>query len=423
MAKSEVVTLELRTSRNTVQGAAAMAQFLAALPHPPKQFWRFWQKAPWLSLEFFNQGQSIYVLLTLPAALREYVSSQLSANYPEVLIKVLAHNPLQDFGHDKPKAQSEVFLSAPTQYPLQSFENFKEGDPLAALLSALSKLQAEETAVVQLLFRKTRERWKTQVNNGARTGAEGQPATPPLHHDLVAQKLTLPSFQFCLRLVTQAPTQERANQLLESLQTALAAFQSEANSLVAKTPIFRKQALITAVIARQPVVRNQYLSQSELATLFHLPYLQLSTIKNIAWGKTLAGEPPENLPVADSFTEEQRRELNFFAKTEYKNMTTTFGIKKVDRRKHLYVIGKTGAGKSTMIANMAINDMRNGEGLAVIDPHGDLTDILLQYIPSYRINDVAYLDPSDTEYPFHLNPLEVKTDAHRELFVLREDLP
>ena len=72
-----------------------------------------------------------------------------------------------------------------------------------------------------------------------------------------------------------------------------------------------------------------------------------------------------------------------------------------------YIIGKTGAGKSTLIANMAINDIKNGEGVAVIDPHGDLTEIILDYIPSNRINDVIYLNPSDTSTMFHLNPLEV----------------
>jgi type IV secretory pathway VirB4 component len=78
------------------------------------------------------------------------------------------------------------------------------------------------------------------------------------------------------------------------------------------------------------------------------------------------------------------------------------------------VVGKTGTGKSTMIANMAINDMRNGEGMAVIDPHGDLCDVLMDYVPSYRINDVAYLDPSDIDHPFRLNPLEVKNQVYRE---------
>ncbi len=137
-------------------------------------------------------------------------------------------------------------------------------------------------------------------------------------------------------------------------------------------------------------------------------------VKNISWGAQLTGEAPENLPVSTD-SEEEKKRINFFARTEHKNKAATFGIKKDDRRKHLYIVGKTGTGKSTMIANMAINDMRNGEGVAVIDPHGDLCDILMDFVPSFRINDVAYLDPADTAHPFHLNPLEVKNPAFREL--------
>jgi type IV secretory pathway TraG/TraD family ATPase VirD4 len=137
-------------------------------------------------------------------------------------------------------------------------------------------------------------------------------------------------------------------------------------------------------------------------------------IKNISWGSQLTGEAPENLPIATD-NEEEKKEINFFAKAEHKNKLTTFGIKKDDRRRHMYIIGKTGTGKSTMIANMAINDMKNGEGVAVVDPHGDLCDILLDYVPSHRINDVVYLDPADLEYPFHLNPLEIRNTAYKEL--------
>ena len=93
-----------------------------------------------------------------------------------------------------------------------------------------------------------------------------------------------------------------------------------------------------------------------------------------------------------------------------------FGIKNgEDRRRHVYILGKSGTGKSTLIANMAIADIRNRAGVAVIDPHGDLSDILLDFIPSYRVNDVAYLDPSTKETSFHLNPLYVKNPEHREL--------
>ena len=128
-------------------------------------------------------------------------------------------------------------------------------------------------------------------------------------------------------------------------------------------------------------------------------------------------DPPENLPIAEGLDEEGKSEINFFASTEFKNKPTIFGIKGKDRRKHMYVIGKTGTGKSTLIANMAINDMRNNRGFCVIDPHGDLCEILLDYIPSFRINDVIYLDPSDADHVFALNPLEVQNPAQKELVV------
>ena len=87
----------------------------------------------------------------------------------------------------------------------------------------------------------------------------------------------------------------------------------------------------------------------------------------------------------------------------------------MDRRRHVYIIGKTGTGKSTLIANMAISDIRNGQGCAIIDPHGDLAELLLSFVPSFRVNDVIYLNPSDTDHPFHLNPLEITNPAQKEL--------
>ena len=118
----------------------------------------------------------------------------------------------------------------------------------------------------------------------------------------------------------------------------------------------------------------------------HLPNKKLATIPNIAWGKTLLGEPPEDLPVVSKDTPpEIKNNINPFARTTYKNQQVVYGIKRNDRRRHMYVIGKTGTGKSTLLANMAINDLKNDEGLCVIDPHGDLVDIILNYIPSHRI--------------------------------------
>jgi hypothetical protein len=122
------------------------------------------------------------------------------------------------------------------------------------------------------------------------------------------------------------------------------------------------------------------------------------------------------LPTAEGKTEEEKKRINFFARTEFKNRSTVFGIKKEDRRRHVYIIGKTGTGKTTLIANMAINDIRNGEGIAVVDPHGDLSEILLDYIPRSRINDVVYLDAAQaSKRPFRMNLFEVQNPEQAEL--------
>ena len=104
-----------------------------------------------------------------------------------------------------------------------------------------------------------------------------------------------------------------------------------------------------------------------------------------------------------------------FAETLYKNEINRYGIRRADRRRHMYVIGKTGTGKSTMLANMAINDLRNNEGICFIDPHGDAIDILLNYIPSSRINDVVFFNPADGERTVKINLFEGDNIEHREL--------
>jgi hypothetical protein len=159
------------------------------------------------------------------------------------------------------------------------------------------------------------------------------------------------------------------------------------------------------------------LNLNEMASLWHLPGKALEHVRGIDWGKTIVSEAPDNIPVAELATDEtEKREINFFAKTEWRNHEAIFGIKRVDRRKHMYFIGKTGTGKSTLIANMAINDIRNGEGVAVIDPHGDLSEMVLDFIPKRRINDVVYLDPtlSDSR-SFSLNLFDTAGAAHTDV--------
>lgn len=104
-------------------------------------------------------------------------------------------------------------------------------------------------------------------------------------------------------------------------------------------------------------------------------------------------------------------DITLFGETTFRNKNQKFGIKRDDRRRHMYLIGKTGMGKSTILENMIVEDIRAGAGIAVVDPHGDLAEKVMQYIPSERINDVIYFNPADMEYPIAFNVVE-HVDSH-----------
>ncbi len=107
--------------------------------------------------------------------------------------------------------------------------------------------------------------------------------------------------------------------------------------------------------------------------------------------------------------------VTYLGQVDYRNKSLTFGIKEGDRTRHMYIIGKTGMGKSTLLENMAVQDIRNGEGLCVIDPHGSFAEKLLEYVPKERLNDVIYFAPFDTDFPLGLNVLEKVDISKRHL--------
>src|SRR3989338_5759728 len=109
------------------------------------------------------------------------------------------------------------------------------------------------------------------------------------------------------------------------------------------------------------------------------------------------------------------KEINIFGQTNFRNQQTRFGIKTDDRRRHMYVIGKTGSGKSNLLETMAINDIRAGHGLAVIDPHGEFAERMLDFVPEERIDDVIYFAPFDFDHPIAFNPLETIRQEQKHL--------
>jgi hypothetical protein len=167
-------------------------------------------------------------------------------------------------------------------------------------------------------------------------------------------------------------------------------------------------------LLRRFVERDFYskfiLGIDELASIYHLPLLSVKT-PNIDWVLSKKLEPPVDLPTPEKYGED----VTIMGKTNYRGSERLFGIKGIDRRRHVYIIGKTGMGKSTLLENMVYSDIKNGKGVAVIDPHGDLADYVTSVIPANRVNDVILFNPADVEFPISFNMLECANPEQRNL--------
>ena len=183
--------------------------------------------------------------------------------------------------------------------------------------------------------------------------------------------------------------------------------------------IFFKQALINRIKLRKIGYfehQSQILNAQELATLWHPPGYLFAGIKNMAWGKTCSAnrrkisqlspirQPTKQRKILISLPRLNLKTKKRFLELRPKTVANTF-----------ISLERTGVGKSTLIANMAIDDIRKGRGVGIIDPHGDLSETILDFIPKRRMNDVVYLEPFDTERPFSLNVLEIRNKQQKDL--------
>jgi hypothetical protein len=161
-----------------------------------------------------------------------------------------------------------------------------------------------------------------------------------------------------------------------------------------------------------PIAPKFILSAEEIATLWHIPSVMVKT-PNMDWIISKKLEPPVNLPVPG--VTDPEGELTVLGESVFHGQRMQFGIRPDDRRRHIYIIGKTGMGKSTLLENMIFSDIISGKGIGVIDPHGDLIEAILRFIPKSRSNDVVLFDPADRDYPISFNMLECANPDQRSL--------
>jgi hypothetical protein len=406
---SDLTTLFLKVPRNLEITPESAKTFLAALTQINSV--SFWEKlmgghARPLALELVSVNQQIRFQITCDSELSPFVQTQIQSNYPLVVIEKVM-DPLAG----QQLEVKELTLSKGSYYPIGTYDKFADVDPMASVLSVLSKAEPTELIMVQIALEATGSGWQSAGASYADTGKKNEDGSyqPRADKMIITEKISYPGFKTSIRLISNT------NKSLTELSSAFGVFnRSDGNHFKSKKSLFKTPSPKDAL--NRYVTDNAILNVMELATIWHLPSDKIKT-SGIAWGTKVLSEPPENLPSAATATDEQKQHINFFARTIFKNRDAIFGLKDVDRRRHVWAIGKTGTGKSTLIANMAIDDIKKGRGLAIIDPHGDLCDIILNYIPANRINDVIYFNPADKDYPIVINPLEVTNKEEAELVV------
>ncbi len=415
--------LQIRNPKDDETPIEAASQIFASLlsyPYIP------WWKRPFLrpktyAFEIFLMGQTIYFYVTTPTENETFIQSLVTSSFPSSIVKKTT-DPMSIVTKSANLAVGEVALNSYFYLPIKTYFDFKDIDPLSSLIGFLARQPADVKMLIQILVTPAVFAWADraveQTHHMVYDPAADKYTQNP-QRQIIMRKASFQGGKALVRLLVATPQNLPALPYLQNLSGTFGSFSlGEGNQFVFKRPYIFKPLLLERIKKRTTYYferRFQVLNAQELATLWHPPGYLMAGVKNIAWGKTLSGEPPENLPVADNIKDEMKKDVNFFAKTEFKNKETIFGIKTEDRRKHVYIIGKTGAGKSTLIANMAIDDIRKDRGVGIIDPHGDLSETILDFIPKRRINDVVYLEPFDTERPFSLNVLEVKNKQQKDL--------
>ena len=421
--------LQIRNPKDDETPIESGTQIFASLLPSFVPLWKRWYLHPkTYAFEIYLISQTLYFYVTTPSTSETLISSLVSSSFPTSTVKKTS-DPMNIIFKSKRLAVGEVALNSYSYFPTKTYFDFKDVDPLSALLGFLSKQPAHLKFAVQIAVTPAYFAWADNAVTAARHLTYDETADKYGQNPqklLIMKKASFQGGKAVIRLLVGS-TQDSIDpySYLTQLAGTFGSFSlGEGNQYVFKKRIFFKEMLMNRIKSRKISYferQGQILNAQELATLWHPPGYLLAGIKNMAWGKTLLGEPPENLPVVPELrsdpkgTDLLKQDINFFAKAEFKNKETIFGIKTEDRRKHVYIIGKTGVGKSTLIANMAIDDIRKDRGVGIIDPHGDLSETILDFIPKRRMNDVVYLEPFDTERPFSLNVLEIKNKQQKDL--------
>lgn len=339
-----------------------------------------------------------------------HIQSQIRAYFPSVILQNGTAYIDNIVDLDKPVAIIDMGLAEEFMRPMAIIDKL-DSDPLTGLYGILDTLQGDEQTVIQVLFKGTENPWAQSIISSV-TDNKGESAftDAPEMPKLAMTKVASPLFAVSMRVVGQEQTFDKASALTIRIANAISkCSQSSTNKLISlNSSYYSTQEHFEDILYRTTHRTGMLLSTQELATFVHYPFsIQAKRLEtdirktkrapDIAWGHEFC--------------------LGTNRHQDFEGIVT---LSTEQRLKHMHVIGATGTGKSTLLQSCIVQDINLGNGIAVLDPHGDLIEGILPYVPEERIKDVIIIDPADAEYPIGFNILTAHSDIEKE--ILASDL-
>lgn len=395
-----------------------------------------------LSFEIIGTKGLIHYYVVVPMALIDVLRQAVAAAYPSArLEEVEEHNIFSKVGKMSGTIGGELTLKKHYSYPIATYQESKR-DAMRAILNALSTAGREDGVGIQILMRPAPEGWtknvlatagKIRKDKSSSSSASLAPKdllaalwktpeskeTKPEDKQLTSleqatvesleEKTRHPGYEVLVRIVASSNTASRSQVLLKNIVAAFALFDSPGKNGFKFNLAKNMESFVTSFIFRffPQDIKQNILNSVELATIFHLPDQRNIPSSQVQRQASKQVDGPHQL-MDEGF---------LLGYNVYRGIKKEIRLATVDRRRHTYIIGQTGTGKSKLLENLALQDMLDGKGFAFIDPHGDSAEELLGMVPKERVEDVIYFNPGDMTNPVGLNLFEFDTPDQRDFLV------
>ncbi len=359
------------------------------------------------SFEIVALPESIRFYVSCSSRLKDFIEKQIYGTYPGAEVREVDEYNI--FSQSGKVAFKALTLKKESFYPIKVYKDLPT-DPLSSITSALAKMLPGEGAVIQFLVVPAGNNWRVAGKKFVARAREAETSpekarykSDPRTIEAVENKCSKVGFETVVRIVVSAPTMEAAKVHLDNIVGAFAQFNSDYNGFTTAKIRVKKAFMIDFIYRYQPMFsKPPVLSVEELATIFHFPNKTIET-PHIVWLTAKTAPAPVQIPTSGLY----------LGKSVYRGVSRDVFISEDDRRRHMYIIGKTGTGKTELLKALVMQDIRAGKGVAFIDPHGDAAEDILRMIPPERAEDVIYFDPADLERPIGMNMLEAQTEQEK----------